>query len=116
MATAAPNFATSEALYDKLTWRFEDFIPVIHLVRYANVLVAAPQSQAAAYYLAWTWCSTCCPQGPDFCPQVGMGEGPTPDEAAYYAAEMCVRNGGVPQTCSANVQYLSADEIAELGY
>jgi tripartite-type tricarboxylate transporter receptor subunit TctC len=41
----APNFATSEALYDKLTWRFEDFVPVIHLVRYANVLVAAPQSQ-----------------------------------------------------------------------
>lgn len=43
----APNFTTSEALYDKLTWRFEDFIPVIHLVRYANVLVAAPESQLA---------------------------------------------------------------------
>ena len=41
----APNFATSEALFDKLGWRFEDFIPVIHLVRYANVLVAAPASQ-----------------------------------------------------------------------
>lgn len=38
----APNFTTSEALFDKLTWRFDDFIPVIHLVRYANVLVAAP--------------------------------------------------------------------------
>lgn len=45
MLVTAPNFATSEALFDKLTWRFEDFIPVIHLVRYANVLVAAPQSQ-----------------------------------------------------------------------
>jgi len=44
----APNFATSEALFDKLAWRFEDFIPVIHLVRYANVLVAAPQSQLAS--------------------------------------------------------------------
>ena len=43
----APNFTTSEALYDKLTWRFDDFIPVIHLVRYANVLVAAPDSQLA---------------------------------------------------------------------
>lgn len=43
----APNFTTSEALYDKLTWRFEDFVPVIHLVRYANVLVAAPESQLA---------------------------------------------------------------------
>ena len=44
----APNFATSEALFDKLTWRFDDFIPVIHLVRYANVLVAGPDSQLAS--------------------------------------------------------------------
>ena len=44
----APNFATSEALFDKLTWRFEDFTPVIHLVRYANVLVAAPESKLAS--------------------------------------------------------------------
>jgi tripartite-type tricarboxylate transporter receptor subunit TctC len=43
----APNFTTSEALYDKLTWKFDDFIPVIHLVRYANVLVASPESQLA---------------------------------------------------------------------
>jgi len=43
----APNFTTSEALYDKLTWRFDDFIPLIHLVRYANVLVAAPDSKMA---------------------------------------------------------------------
>lgn len=43
----APNFTTSEALYEKLTWRFEDFIPVIHLVRYGNVLVAAPGAQLA---------------------------------------------------------------------
>lgn len=41
----APNFTTSEALYDKLTWRFDDFIPLIHLVRYANVLVASPDSK-----------------------------------------------------------------------
>ena len=43
----APNFTTSEALYEKLTWKFDDFIPVIHLVRYANVLVASPESQLA---------------------------------------------------------------------
>lgn len=43
----APNFTTSEALYDKLTWKFDDFIPVIHLVRYANVLVAAPDAKFA---------------------------------------------------------------------
>ncbi len=44
----APNFTTSEALYDKLPWRFDDFIPLIHLVRYANVLVAAPNAQIAS--------------------------------------------------------------------
>lgn len=38
----APNFTTSEALFDKLGWRFDDFIPLIHLVRYGNFLVAAP--------------------------------------------------------------------------
>jgi tripartite-type tricarboxylate transporter receptor subunit TctC len=44
----APNFATSEALFDKLTWKFEDFVPVIHLVRYEQVLVASTQSQIAS--------------------------------------------------------------------
>ena len=44
----APNFTTSEALFEKLGWRFEDFTPVIHLVRYANVLVAAPESKLAS--------------------------------------------------------------------
>ncbi len=38
----APNFTTSEALFEKPGWRFEDFTPVIHLVRYGNVLVAGP--------------------------------------------------------------------------
>ena len=41
----APNFTTSEALFDKLAWKFEDFVPVIHLVRYEQVLVASTQSQ-----------------------------------------------------------------------
>ena len=40
----APNFTTSEALFDKLTWKLDDFMPVSHLVRYANVLVAAPNT------------------------------------------------------------------------
>jgi tripartite-type tricarboxylate transporter receptor subunit TctC len=44
----APNFATSEALFDKLTWKFEDFVPVIQLVRYEQVLVASTQSQIAS--------------------------------------------------------------------
>lgn len=40
----APNFTTSEALTDKLGWKFEDFQPVTQLVRYGNVLVAAPNA------------------------------------------------------------------------
>ncbi len=44
----APNFTTSEALFDKLPWKFEDFVPVIHLVRYEQVLVASTQSQIAS--------------------------------------------------------------------
>lgn len=44
----APNFTTSEALFDKLGWKFDDFIPVIHLVRYGNVLVAAPGTPFAS--------------------------------------------------------------------
>ena len=44
----APNFTTSEALFDKLGWKFEDFTPVIQLVRYGNVLVAAPGAPFAS--------------------------------------------------------------------
>lgn len=44
----APNFTTSEALYEKPGWRFEDFIPVIQLARYGNVLVAAPGAQLSS--------------------------------------------------------------------
>jgi len=75
---------------------------------------SAPQS--SNFYVAWTWCSACCPEGPDYCQQVGLGQDQSPDAAAYYAAEMCIRNGGHPDTCQANVQYLSADDLAELGY
>jgi len=45
----APNFSTSEALFPNLGWRTEDFAPVIHLVRYANVLVASTASQIASF-------------------------------------------------------------------
>ena len=44
----APNFTTSEALFDKLPWKFEDFVPVIQLVRYEQVLVASAQSQISS--------------------------------------------------------------------
>jgi len=41
---AAPNFTTSEALFDDLGWKFEDFIPVAQFAKYSNVLVASPGS------------------------------------------------------------------------
>jgi tripartite-type tricarboxylate transporter receptor subunit TctC len=44
----APNFTTSEALFAKLAWKFDDFAPVIQLVRYGNVLVAAPGTPFAS--------------------------------------------------------------------
>ena len=44
----APNFTTSEALFEKLGWKFDDFTPVIHLVRYGNFLVAAPGAQISS--------------------------------------------------------------------
>ncbi|MGQ0510032.1 MAG: Bug family tripartite tricarboxylate transporter substrate binding protein [Betaproteobacteria bacterium] len=44
----APNFTTSEALFEKLGWRFEDFAPLLHLVRYEQVLVASTQSQVSS--------------------------------------------------------------------
>jgi hypothetical protein len=77
--------------------------------------LSAPQS-TGDFYLAWTWCSACCPQGPDYCQQVGLGQGQSPNDAAYFAAEMCIRNGGQPDTCQANVQYLSAEDLAEMGF
>jgi tripartite-type tricarboxylate transporter receptor subunit TctC len=40
----APNFTTSEVLFSRLGWKFEDFTPVIHLVRYGNLLVASPSA------------------------------------------------------------------------
>ena len=83
---------------------------------FAGVREELSAPQAGNFYVAWTWCSACCPQGPDVCEQVGVGRGQSPNDAAYYAAEMCIRAGGQPDTCQANVQYLSADDLAELGY
>jgi len=48
LLVTAPNFTTSEALFDKLAWKFEDFVPVIQLVRYEQVLVASTQSQISS--------------------------------------------------------------------
>jgi len=48
LLVTAPNFATSEALFDKLGWKLEDFAPIIQLVRYEQVLVASTQSKLAS--------------------------------------------------------------------
>jgi hypothetical protein len=65
--------------------------------------------QVGQYY-AWTYCSACCPQGPDYCEQVGVGIGPTSQIASARAIEQCVDNRGIPQTCAANVQFFSGNE------
>ena len=48
LLVTAPNLATSEALFEKLGWKLEDFAPIIQLVRYEQVLVASTQSQIAS--------------------------------------------------------------------
>lgn len=40
----APNIATNEFAFSKLTWKREDFAPVGLLVRWSNILVAGPSA------------------------------------------------------------------------
>ena len=63
---------------------------------------AASQPQQG-YFRAQTYCSICCPDGPQNCPQVGYGEGASLEEAALRAAEMCVINQGYAESCLINV-------------
>jgi hypothetical protein len=72
--------------------------------------VATPSVQSIGYYQAWTYCSACCPAGPEFCEQIGFGEGTSVQQASAAAIEQCAANGGIPQTCAGNVQLYSGDE------
>ena len=45
----APNLATNEAMFARLSWSPRDFAGVIHLVRYSNVLVAGPGAKSAEF-------------------------------------------------------------------
>lgn len=58
-------------------------------------------------YLAATWCSSCCPDGPDYCDQVGVSFGADPQQASVGAIQMCTQNGGYQDTCTANVEYMA---------
>jgi hypothetical protein len=71
----------------------------------------APVPVASQTYYAWTYCSACCPYGPDGCPQIGFGEGPSSQVASAQAIEECVFNNGIAQTCAANVQLYAGDDL-----
>ncbi len=45
----APNLATNEAMFSRVGWNLRDFTGVIHLVRYANVLIAGPGAKVADF-------------------------------------------------------------------
>lgn len=64
------------------------------------------------YHFAWTYCSTCCPQGPDACPHTAWGAGATAEQAAATAVLYCSASGGYEQSCRANVQFVSEEELA----
>ncbi len=51
-----------------------------------------------------TYCSSCCPQGPQNCRNTGVGIAPTLQQAAEIAARYCVASGGHADTCYANVE------------
>lgn len=63
-------------------------------------------------HLAWTYCSVCCPEGPDTCPHTSWGVAPSAEQAAATAIFYCTGSGGTEQSCRANVQLVSEDELA----
>lgn len=63
----------------------------------------AYQQPQQSYYRVQTYCSICCPQGPQNCAQVGYGESYSLEEAALQAAQMCVANQGYAESCTINL-------------
>jgi hypothetical protein len=68
-----------------------------------------PVAEQVGYHQAWTYCSACCPDGPEFCPQVGFGEGLTSRGASDRAIAQCVANNGYRQYCEANVRVIAGE-------
>ena len=64
------------------------------------------------YHFAWTYCSTCCPAGPETCPHTSWGAGTSAEQAAATAILYCVGSGGYEQSCRANVQFVSEEQLA----
>jgi hypothetical protein len=65
----------------------------------------APRNQPQqSYFRVRTYCSICCPAGPENCPQVGFGEGSSYEAAASSAVQMCVANNGRVESCDFNVE------------
>ena len=70
-----------------------------------------PELLGQGYHFAWTYCSACCPEGPDACPHTSWGIGANAEQAATTAILYCAGSGGSEQSCRANVEVLSEDEL-----
>ncbi len=62
-------------------------------------------------HLAWTYCSTCCPQGPDLCPHASWGMALDAQQAADTAILYCAQSGGTEQSCRQNVVFATAADL-----
>ena len=70
-----------------------------------------PAALGQGNHFAWTYCSTCCPQGPENCPHTAWGAGTSAEQAAATAILYCTGSGGFEQSCRGNVQFVSQDEL-----
>lgn len=61
-------------------------------------------SLAPGLVKARTYCSTCCPMGPQVCGQAGGAASYDIIEAGAAAIALCVERQGNPDTCTANVE------------
>lgn len=64
----------------------------------------ASKSDERIVYRYRTYCHTCCPMGPNNCPQVGFGRSYSEDAAVNMAIDRCVANGGLVPTCELNIE------------
>ncbi|UAB78807.1 hypothetical protein INR77_03585 [Erythrobacter sp. SCSIO 43205] len=61
-------------------------------------------SMAPGLVRARTYCSTCCPMGPQMCAQAGGAASYDIMEAGQAAIALCIQRAGNPATCTANVE------------
>ena len=61
-------------------------------------------SMAPGLVRARTYCSTCCPMGPQMCAQAGGAAAYDIMQAGQAAIALCIERAGNPATCTANVE------------